>query len=95
MLNRRDFLQSPSAGALLASPLQRALAQAQAMTHTRLPAAEATPGFDPHVELSLRAEPGTAPMLQGAPTAVWRYSGSVLKGPRTRWAFWMAPATSR
>lgn len=78
MMHRRQFLLSLGAAGMLAGSGRSALAAA--MDH-RLPPAEATPGFDPHVELSLRAEPGTAAMLDGAPTAVWRYSGSVLKGP--------------
>lgn len=79
MIKRRHFLQGLSIGALLSTPIRQALAQA--MTHARLAPAVATPGFEPDVELSLRAEPGTAAMLDGAPTAVWRYTGSVLKGP--------------
>jgi len=78
-LKRRYFLQALSAGALLSTQIRQAFAQA--MAHARIPPAEATPGFDPDVELSLRAEPGTAQLLDGAPTALWRYTGSVLKGP--------------
>lgn len=84
-MKRRHFLQALSASALLGSPMQQALAQA--MSHARLAPAEATPGFDPDVELSLRAEPGTVSLLDGAPTAVWRYSGSVLKGPAEALSF--------
>ncbi len=84
MIHRRDFLLGLGAAGVLAGSGRSALAAA--MDH-RLPPAEATPGFDPHVELSLRAEPGTASMLEGAPTAVWRYSGSVLKGPADALSF--------
>ncbi len=79
MIHRRHFLQGLSAAGLLLGNARNALAQA--MSHGRIPPAEATPGFDPDVELSLRAETGTAQLLDGAPTAVWRFSGNVLKGP--------------
>jgi FtsP/CotA-like multicopper oxidase with cupredoxin domain len=39
------------------------------------------PAFVPDVELALRAAPGTAQILPGAATAVWRFTGEVLKGP--------------
>jgi len=79
MIHRRHFLQGLSAAGLLLGNARSVLAQA--MGHARIPPAEATPGFDPDVELSLRAEPGTAQLLDGAPTALWRFNGSVLKGP--------------
>ncbi len=84
MIQRRNFLLGLGAAGVLAGSGRSALAAA--MDH-RLPPAEATPGFDPHVELALRAETGTASMLEGAPTAVWRYSGSVLKGPADALSF--------
>jgi FtsP/CotA-like multicopper oxidase with cupredoxin domain len=37
--------------------------------------------FTPDVELTLRAGAGTAPILPGAATRVWRFTGEVLKGP--------------
>jgi FtsP/CotA-like multicopper oxidase with cupredoxin domain len=37
--------------------------------------------FVPNVELALRAAPGEAQILPGAPTKVWRFTGEVLKGP--------------
>ncbi len=37
--------------------------------------------FDPDVDLVLTAAPGEAQVLGGASTRVWRFSGSVLKGP--------------
>ena len=72
MIRRRQFLQGLSAAGLLLGNARSALAQA--MTHARIPPAEATPGFEPDVELSLRAEPGTVQLLDGAPT-VWRWDG--------------------
>jgi blue copper oxidase len=40
-----------------------------------------SPSFMPDVELALRAGPGTAPILPGNMTRVWRFTGEVLKGP--------------
>jgi FtsP/CotA-like multicopper oxidase with cupredoxin domain len=37
--------------------------------------------FTPDVELALTAAPGAVQILPGAPTRVWTYSGSVVKGP--------------
>ena len=37
--------------------------------------------FAPDVELALTAAPGAVQILPGAPTRVWTYSGSVIKGP--------------
>jgi FtsP/CotA-like multicopper oxidase with cupredoxin domain len=43
----------------------------------------AQPSVNPDVELELRAAPGTASIVPGAATRVWRYSGRVIKGPPT------------
>ena len=40
-----------------------------------------SPSFMPDVDLELRAGAGTAPILPGAATRVWRFTGEVLKGP--------------
>lgn len=45
---------------------------------TRAPAA--LDNFAPDVEIALKAAPGTAQILPGKPTNVWRYTASVLKG---------------
>jgi len=37
--------------------------------------------FVPDVELAFTAAPGEASILPGAPTEVWRFTGSVLAGP--------------
>ncbi|MBA3853046.1 MAG: bilirubin oxidase [Gemmatimonas sp.] len=37
--------------------------------------------FEPDVELSLRAAPGEVTVREGRPTRVWRFTGSVVKGP--------------
>lgn len=47
------------------------------------PAAQTAPraSFVPDVELSLTAAPGEVQILSGRPTEVWRFTGSVVKGP--------------
>ena len=45
------------------------------------PAAVPQNGFAPDVELEMIAEAAEVPVLPGAPTAVWRYRGRVLRGP--------------
>ena len=45
-----------------------------------MPSAEATPDFNPDVELELAAVVDEVGLLPGAPTAVWRFSGKVLRG---------------
>ena len=49
----------------------------------RLPSLQSsgTTGFVPDVDLELTAEPGSAAVLPGSPTAVWRFVGKVLTGP--------------
>lgn len=43
----------------------------------------ASPPFDPDVDLTLTAAPGEAQILAGAKTNVWRFTGTVNKGPAT------------
>lgn len=83
MIARRHFLQGLSAAGFA---LSSSRAVSAALEH-RPPPAQATPGFDPDVELSLRAEQGSAALLDGNPTAVWRFNGSVLKGPADALSF--------
>jgi FtsP/CotA-like multicopper oxidase with cupredoxin domain len=45
-----------------------------------MPSAEATPDFNPDVELELAAVVDEVGLLPGAPTAVWRFTGKVLRG---------------
>ena len=67
-MNRRDALRLLSVPALMpASRLAAASRQA-----TQLP---------PDVELALTAAPAEVGVLAGAPTRVWRYTASVVKGP--------------
>ena len=46
-----------------------------------LAAATPSPSFVPDVELTITAQAGEASILPGAPTEVWRYTGTVVKGP--------------
>ncbi len=41
----------------------------------------ASPGFNPDVDLELICRPGSAPILDGRETGVWRYAANLLKGP--------------
>ena len=45
-----------------------------------MPPAEATPDFKPDVEMELAAVVDEVGLLPGAPTAVWRFTGKVLRG---------------
>ena len=38
-------------------------------------------GFVPDVEMVLTAAPDEVPVLPGGPTRVWRFTGSLVKGP--------------
>lgn len=67
-MNRREALCALSVPALL--PAREVLA-----------AARQAAGPSPDVELELTAAPGEVRLLQGAPTRVWRYAASVIKGP--------------
>ena len=74
---RRRFLKQAGAVALGGLLLGgRALASA---THA-MPPAEATPDFNPDVEMELAAVVDEVGLLPGAPTAVWRFTGKVLRG---------------
>lgn len=74
---RRRFLKQAGAialgGVLLGG---KALASA---THS-MPSAEATPGFNPDMEMELTATVDGVGLLPGAPTPVWRFTGKVLRG---------------
>ncbi len=74
---RRRFLKQAGAVALGRLLLGgKALASA---THAMQPA-EATPDFNPDVELELAAVVDEVGLLPGAPTTVWRFTGKVLRG---------------
>jgi len=74
---RRSFLKQTGAvalGGLLFGG--KALASA---THA-MPPAEAIPDFNPDIEIELAAVVDEVGLLSGAPTAVWRFTGKVLRG---------------
>ena len=73
-MTRRDALRLIGAGA---APL--GLIGRDAFGHPK-PTAQIA-GFVPDVELTLTASPGEARILPGKPTAVWKFSGAVTKGP--------------
>ncbi|MBE0613637.1 MAG: multicopper oxidase family protein [Burkholderiales bacterium] len=70
---RRHFLKAAGASAVTG-----ALSFAPWSNMTAL---AATTTFTPDVEIELAALPDELQLLPGAPTAVWRYVGRVLKGP--------------
>jgi len=74
---RRRFLKQAGTVALGGLLLGgRTLASA---THA-MPPAEATADFNPDVEMELAAVVDEVGLLPGAPTAVWRFTGKVLRG---------------
>jgi blue copper oxidase len=74
---RRRFLKQTGATALVGLlGGGRALASA---AHA-MPPAEATPDFNPDVEMELAAVVDEVGLLPGAPTTVWRFTGKVLRG---------------
>lgn len=78
-MTRRDLLRLVGAGA--------AAGVAPLRSFDRLHAEPVAPGagpqtaFRPDVELTLRATPGETRIFKGAPTEVWRYTGTVTRGP--------------
>ena len=74
-MTRRDVLRLLGPGGVAAAVLP----------HVRLGGAWPVSGsqtpFVPDVEIALAAAPSTAQILPGAPTPVWRFTGSVLRGP--------------
>jgi len=79
-MNRRELLRILGVGAA-----SGAGAQLPAVHRAVFPLGESRRGaaqaFVPDVELELTAAPGEATILPGAPTSVWRFTGSVVKGP--------------
>jgi FtsP/CotA-like multicopper oxidase with cupredoxin domain len=77
-LNRRGFLSSAAlAAASLAVP---DLGRGE-MSMKKIPPNQASDNFHADVDLELVAKPGSAPILPGAETNVWRYSAKLLTGP--------------
>ncbi|MFN7917367.1 MAG: multicopper oxidase domain-containing protein [Vicinamibacterales bacterium] len=73
-IERRDLLRL-----LAASPLAAAAHAAGLLSIDTVFAQSGVAA--PDVELELTASPGTAQLLPGAPTNLWRYSARVIKGP--------------
>jgi FtsP/CotA-like multicopper oxidase with cupredoxin domain len=77
-LNRRGFLSSAAlAAASLAVP---DLGRGE-MSMKKIPPNQASDNFHADVDLELVAKPGSAPILPGGETNVWRYSAKLLTGP--------------
>jgi len=79
MINRRQFLKITGAGAAgfmtggITSLVNKEMAYA---------AVQAGSGFNPDLEIALKATPAEISILPGDPTGVWHYEGRVLKGDR-------------
>jgi FtsP/CotA-like multicopper oxidase with cupredoxin domain len=79
MINRRQFLKITGAGTAvfmtggITSLVNKEMAYA---------AVQAGSGFNPDLEIALKATPAEIPILPGDPTDVWHYEGQVLKGDR-------------
>ncbi len=77
-LSRRSFLSSATAAAAaLAVPI----AGRGDMSMKRIAPNQASNNFRADVDLELVAKPGSAPILSGRETNVWRYSAKLLSGP--------------
>jgi hypothetical protein len=77
-LDRRRFLSSVAvAAASLAVPSTGG----GAMSMKRIAPNQASDSFRADVDLELVAKPGSAPILPGRETNVWRYSAKLLDGP--------------
>jgi len=76
-MDRRQFLYGLGAGGLVLAGANAALSAGSAHT---MPPAEATPGFNPDIELELNAVIAEAGLLSGNATRIWRYTGRVLHG---------------
>lgn len=88
-VSRRSILRAASVGAMLmligggvalfrgyapfAKPVPTGMSAVTSMKESVVP-------FTPDVELTLTATKRTAPILPGAPTTVWTYQGTVVKG---------------
>jgi FtsP/CotA-like multicopper oxidase with cupredoxin domain len=74
-MTRRDALQLIGSGGVGAALLPHVGLARERLT------ARAQASFVPDVEIALSAAPSTAQILPGAPTEVWRFTGTVLRGP--------------
>ena len=80
MIGRRQFLQIVGAGAagILTGGLPPLLSAGEASAAERN-----SSGFQPDLDLVLRAAAGEVPILPGDATGVWQYEGKVIKGERS------------
>ena len=76
-IDRRKFLQLTGLGAITAATSPKWLFAAPNARYVR----EASPDFQPDVEIEISAGITEAPILPGKPTRVWKYEGKLLKGP--------------
>jgi FtsP/CotA-like multicopper oxidase with cupredoxin domain len=76
-MRRRSFLQLVATGPWLHAIRGAGLEVAES------PIAQTASNAPPDVELALTAAPGEVSLLPGAPTRVWRFSGTVLRGPES------------
>ena len=75
--NRRRFLQYAALGTLSATMPGFAFAENRSINKTPNSA------FNADVEIALTAQTADVPILPGAHTHVFKYSGKLLKGPQT------------
>lgn len=83
-MRRRTFVKSLTAASLLLSQSPSVLG---AQMTQRLTPAVATAGFEPDVEILLRAVKGEAKLMEGALTQLWRFSGEIMKGDAANLSF--------
>ena len=76
-MDRRQFLYGLGASGLVLAGANAALSAGAAHN---MPPAEATPGFNPDIELELNAVTAEAGLLAGNASRIWRYTGRVLQG---------------
>jgi FtsP/CotA-like multicopper oxidase with cupredoxin domain len=81
-MNRRELLRWIGAAAVGGST-RRLFRSADDTLLLASPRRVASPRFDPDIDLVLTAAPGTSQILPGAQTQVLRFTGTILKGPRT------------
>jgi blue copper oxidase len=80
-MRRRDFLTWMGMGLGGATGASSRCQSRREDEAKGLPGRDMVSAFTPDVELALTAAPSTVQILPGAPTQVWAYSGSVVKGP--------------
>jgi len=73
-IKRRTFVKTAGLGALATGGMLTFCGRENSR------AAGTEPDFSPDLELNLTAKPGRVQILNGAETAVWHYSGQVVKG---------------